>query len=102
MNTIESFKSIGKGRGEGSTKTILHPGEILRAELEARKLLKSNFAMEIKVYPSHFSDVLRGKRNINAALAIKLEKALGINAAYWIHLQGDYDLSLERGKLLTV
>jgi len=58
--------------------------------------------MEIKVYASHFSEVLRGKRNIKASLAIKLEKALGISAEFWIRLQGEYDLALERKKLEIV
>jgi HTH-type transcriptional regulator/antitoxin HigA len=61
--------------------------------------MKSEFAMEIKVYPSHFSEILRGKRNLNASLAIKLEKALGISAEFWIRLQGEYDLAVERKKI---
>ena len=93
-----SYKVIGKDGQEIHSDVIVHPGEILRAELEARKLLKSTFAMDIKVYPSHFSDVLRGKRNLNAALAIKLEQALGISAGFWVRLQGEYDLARERLK----
>jgi antitoxin HigA-1 len=97
-----SYKVVGKDGQEIHSDVIVHPGEVLRAELEARKLLKSTFAMDIKVYPSHFSDVLRGKRNLNAALAIKLEQALGIRAEFWVRLQGEYDLAMERHKLHVV
>lgn len=76
----------------------LHPGEVLEEELEARNIKKSVFAMELKIYPSHFSDILKGRRNISAAIAIKLEKALGISAEFWIRLQGEYNLKLEREK----
>ncbi len=96
---MANYKVIGKDGIEIHSDIILHPGEVLRTELEARKLPISAFAMDIKVYPSHFSDVLRGKRNINAALAIKLEKALGISAGFWIRMQGEYALQKERKKV---
>ncbi len=94
-----SYKVIGKDGQEIHSDVILHPGEVLREELEARNIQKSSFAMDIKIYPSHFSYILRGKRNINASTAIKLEKALGISAEFWIRLQGEYDLAIERKKL---
>lgn len=78
---------------------ILVPGEVLREELEARNIIQSAFAMKIGVYPSHFSDVLKGKRRLNASLALKLEKELGISAEFWVGLQADYELSKEREKL---
>lgn len=97
-----SYNVIGKEGAEIHSKVILHPGEVLRDELKARKLGKSAFAMDIKVYPSQFSDILRGKRNINATLAIKLEIALGISAEFWMRLQSEYDLAMERHKMQLV
>ncbi len=94
-----SYIVAGKSGEEIRSDIILHPGEVLRDELKARKLMKSVFALEIKVYPSHFSEILKGKRNMNASLAIKLEKALGISAEFWIRLQGEYDLAVERKKI---
>ena len=93
------YKVISQSGQELRSKVLLHPGEVLEEELVARKLTKSYFAMELKIYPSHFSDILKGRRNISAAIAIKLEKALGINAEFWIRLQGEFDLKLERQKL---
>ncbi|HEX3009967.1 MAG TPA: HigA family addiction module antitoxin [Bacteroidales bacterium] len=97
-----SYKVVGKDGREIRSDVIMHPGEVLDEELKARNIVKSVFAMEIKAYPSHFSEILRGKRNINASLAIKLEKALGISAEFWIRLQGEYDVAMERKKLEAV
>jgi len=99
---MESYNVIAKGGREVHSKVVLHPGKILREELESRKLGKSAFALDIKVYPSQFSDILRGRRNINAAMAIKLENALGINAEFWMRLQTEYDLAMERHKMQEV
>lgn len=76
----------------------LLPGEVLREELEARKITQSAFAMKIGVYPSHFSDILKCKRRLSALVALKLEEKLGISAEFWVGLQADYELSKERGK----
>jgi antitoxin HigA-1 len=92
-------KVIGHNGKELRSRVLLHPGEVLEEELEARNLKKSVFAMELKIYPSHFSNILKGKRDINAAIALKLEKALDISAEFWVQLQAEYDLKLERQRL---
>jgi antitoxin HigA-1 len=97
-----SYKVIGKNGDEIKTDIVLHPGEVLAEELLARKITKSSFAMGLNIYPSHFSDILKGKRNITAQIALKLEKALGISAEFWLRLQSKYDLSIERKKLQLV
>lgn len=93
------FKVIGQNGKELRSLVLLHPGEVLEEELEARDIKKSVFAMELKIYPSHFSNILKGKRDINAAIALKLEKALDISAEFWVQLQAEYDLKLERQRL---
>lgn len=77
----------------------LHPGEVLADELEVRGFTKSAFAMQIGMYPSHFSDIVNCKRSVTAKIAIRLEKALGTPAEFWLGLQMDYDLLHERNKL---
>lgn len=96
LNNCVNNALIGQ---ELRSNVLLHPGEVLGEELEARGIIKSAFAMEIKIYPSYFSDLLKGRRNISPAIALKLEKALNINAEFWIRLQGEYDLKKERLKL---
>jgi len=78
---------------------LFHPGEVFADELEARGEIKSAFAIRIGMYPSHFSNLLKGKRDISAAIAIKLEQELHIPAEFWLGLQMDYDLLHERRKM---
>lgn len=80
---------------------LVHPGKILSEELEKRDLKKSAFAMKIRLYPSHFGDLLKGKRNVSPSIALKLEEELGLSAEYWLGLQLKYDLGQERLKLQT-
>ena len=91
-------KIIGKNGKPIKINVTLLPGEVLRDELEARNLTQSAFAMKMGIYPSHFSDVLKGKRRLNASLALRLEQELGISADFWVGLQADYELSIERQK----
>lgn len=76
-----------------------HPGELLAAELEARGITRSAMALKVGMYPSHFNDIVKKKRNITASIALKLEAALGIAAEVWMDLQTTYELHIERNKL---
>lgn len=84
------------------TDVLLHPGEILRDELEAREITHKDFASAIGIQPPHLSDLLKGKRHVSARLAVKIEKALAIDAAYWLRVQSAYDLAIARKELATV
>jgi len=92
-------KVIGSNGQELRTDVLVHPGEVLEMELIARGLTKSKFAMDIKMYPSHMSDILKGKRNITEEIALKIESKLGISAEFWMRLQVEYNISLLRSKL---
>ena len=74
----------------------IHPGEILSDELEARDLLQKDFAQQLGMKPSHLNELLKGKRNFTAQLALKVETALGIEAGFWMRAQGEYFLDVAR------
>lgn len=95
MNT---FQIIGKSGAPIQTDVILHPGEVLAMEIEARNFKKTEFARLLQVQPSQLSELLHGKRHVSAALAIKLEQFLDISAEYWMRLQVAYDIAIERQK----
>ena len=76
-----------------------HPGELLEEELQERNISKSGFALSLGIYPSHLSEIIKGKRNITANIALKLESVLKVSAELWLGLQMDYDLQIERKKL---
>ena len=78
------------------TDVALHPGELLQDELEAREIKKTAFAALLGIKPGHLSELLRGRRHVSAATALKLEKLLNIPAEHWMRLQVYYDLFVER------
>lgn len=73
-----------------------HPGEFLLEEINERGLKKKDVASSIKILPHHLSEIFAGKRGISARLAVRLEKLLDIDAAYWLNLQSHYDLQQAR------
>ncbi len=68
----------------------IHPGEILREELQERGIKQKDFAQQISVQPTHLNAFIKGKRNLNEDLAMKLEQHLGIPFKVWMNLQNSY------------
>jgi addiction module HigA family antidote len=85
-----------KNGNELRTPVSIHPGEFLLEEIEERGLKKADFAKSIGLLPGNLSELFKGKRHINARLAVRLEHALGISAEYWAGLQSTYDLNIAR------
>jgi addiction module HigA family antidote len=96
---MASYKVIGKNGKEIFADVLLHPGEVLAEELEAREVLQKDFAVLVDMRPPHFNELLKGKRHVSAMLALKLEKNLGIDARFWMRLQADYDLKTARRQI---
>ncbi|QKJ28298.1 HigA family addiction module antidote protein [Mucilaginibacter mali] len=85
-----------KEGNEIKTVMAFHPGELLQEEVEERGLKKSELAFKLGILPGHLSELFKGKRNITARIAVRLEKALDISAEYWLGMQSSYDLMLAR------
>jgi antitoxin HigA-1 len=89
--------NVSDKRGnELRTPVAFHPGEFLLEEIEERGLKKAEFAKSIGLLPGNLSELFKGKRHINARMAVRLEKVLEISAEYWIGLQMAYDLNVAR------
>lgn len=73
-----------------------HPGEILIEEIEANGFSQIDFAKMINYSRSQLNEIIKGKRNINADLALLLEKSLGVDAEYWMEAQKNFDLDKAR------
>lgn len=73
-----------------------HPGEILLDEIVANDFSQIDFAKMIGYNRSQLNEIIKGKRNINADLALLLEKTLGIDAEYWMEAQKNFDLDKAR------
>ncbi|MCM8569542.1 HigA family addiction module antitoxin [Gramella jeungdoensis] len=75
-----------------------HPGEIIKDELDANSITQADFSKLSGIKRSQLNEIIKGKRNINAELAILLEKILGVDAEYWMEAQKNYELDLARIK----
>jgi len=76
----------------------IHPGITLQDELEAAGFTQRSLASELGIQPSLLNEIVKGKRNITAELALLLEAALGIDASFWLNLQKGYELDVARIK----
>lgn len=92
-------KAIGNGGHTLQGGLSSPPGELIKEEMEERHLTQKEFSMLLDLKQSNLSDILNGKRRINATFALKLEKEWGISAELWVGLQARYELALEREKL---
>lgn len=74
----------------------IHPGEMLKDELEARGISQRKFAGLIGMPYTAFNEIINGKRPITTDTALKIEAATGIAATIWRGLQSDYDMQTAR------
>ena len=70
----------------------IHPGIVLGRELKKRNLSQRHFALSINEFPQTIGAIIKGKRDINAALSIKLEQALDLDEGYFMVLQAYHDV----------
>ena len=70
----------------------VHPGMMIRPELEERGISQKEFAKMLGTQPSHLSEVLNGKRAITTDLAMKIENAIGLPAKILLSAQAQYEL----------
>ncbi len=74
-----------------SREFIIHPGKTLSEVLEDRGMSQKELSIRTGVTEKHVSTVINGQKGISAAFAKKLEYALGIETAFWMNLQSNYD-----------
>ncbi len=68
----------------------------MEQELKKRKLSKGRFAISINEFPQTLSAITKGKRNMNTALALKIEQNLGMEEGYFMTLQVFYEIKEEK------
>jgi antitoxin HigA-1 len=77
----------------------IHPGAVLREELEARGLSANAFALKLRVPPQRIQDIVAGRRGISPDTALRLEASLGTPARLWLDMQSGYDLYLAEARI---
>jgi addiction module HigA family antidote len=78
----------------------VHPGEILLEEfLKPMGLSQSELARRLGVPPRRINEIILGKRAVSADTALRLARFFDMSAQFWLGLQMDYELDLERDRL---
>lgn len=77
-----------------------HPGEMLEEEfLKPLGLTHYRLAKVLNVSQSQIGELVSGKRNVTAAMALRLSAYLGNSPEFWLNLQSRYDLFIERVRM---
>jgi addiction module HigA family antidote len=83
---------------------VAHPGRLLKRELIARGLSANRLSLDLGVPSGRITDILNGRRSINADTAVRLGRYFGNRPQFWLDLQSQYDIALierERGQEIS-
>ena len=70
----------------------VHPGEVLREEIEERRLSANALSQAIGVPANRITGILNEARAVTPDTAMRLARYFGMSAAFWLNLQQAYDL----------
>jgi addiction module HigA family antidote len=78
----------------------IHPGEILLEEfLKPMGISQYRLSKDIGVPPRRINEIVHQKRSISANTALRLSRYFGTSERFWMNLQSQYDLEVEKDKL---
>lgn len=72
----------------------VHPGRILKRELQARSLSANRLALALRVPSGRVTMILNGRRAITPETALRLARYFGNSAQFWLNLQTSFDLAV--------
>ncbi len=77
----------------------IHPGRILKRELDARQLSANRFALDIRVPSGRITDILNSARGITPDTALRFARYFGNSPEFWMTLQSRYELAKAKQEL---
>ena len=78
----------------------VHPGEVLLEEfLGPMGVSQYRLAKDISVPARRINEIVHGVRGITADTALRLARYFGTSERFWLNLQAQYDLDVERDHL---
>lgn len=80
----------------------VHPGILLREEIEALNLTQKEVSQKAGISKTIINEIIKGKRGINAEIAVRLESVLESPARFWLNAQSLYDETIARAKLRQI
>ena len=75
-------------------KRAVHPGLILKDELDELGISPTEFARQIDVPPNRVSQIIVGKRAVTGDTALRFGHWFGTDPQFWLNLQGQFDLAV--------
>ncbi|PKN98948.1 MAG: addiction module antidote protein, HigA family [Chloroflexi bacterium HGW-Chloroflexi-5] len=77
-----------------------HPGVILLEEfLKPMKISQYRLAKDISVPARRINEIVHGTRGITPDTALRLSRFFGMSERFWINLQTNYDMEIEKEHL---
>lgn len=76
----------------------VHPGEILKDELDELDITPTEFARQIDVPPNRISQIIAGKRAVTRDTALRFGHWFGTEPQFWLNLQSAYEIRLAEEK----
>lgn len=77
----------------------VHPGRILKRELEARGLSAAALALKLRIAPQRVQEIVAGRRAISPETALRLGRFLGNEPEFWLAMQASHDLAMLRASV---
>ena len=78
--------------GKYSCQRPIHPGELLKEEIESRQMTQTQLAAQTGISYKILNDILNCRRPLTTPTAMLLEAALGISAGLLMRIQLDYNM----------
>ncbi|SRR6266481_5571259 len=72
----------------------VHPGEVLKDELDALGVTPTEFARQIAVPPNRISQIIAGKRAVTGDTALRFGHWFGTDPQFWLNLQSAYEIRI--------
>jgi addiction module HigA family antidote len=79
-------------------KNPVHPGELVKANLDELGLSVAATALRIGVSRQALNNVVSGRSAVSSDMALRFEQAIGGSADMWLRMQVAYDLAQARKK----
>lgn len=76
----------------------VHPGEVLKDELDGLGVSPTEFARQIDVPPNRVSQIIAGKRAVTGDTALRFGHWFGTEPQFWLNLQSAYEIRIAEEK----
>jgi len=84
----------------GKRLAPVHPGDVLMRDfIEPMGITRYKVAKLMNVQQRRVDEICRSERSITGDTALRLGRLFGVDAAFWINLQAQYDLEVSYRKL---